>query len=208
VVSKVFLWPLGLWLLATRRTRSAFAAAGLSVATALAGWAALGFAGLADYPQLLSLLSELLQEKGYSPIALAMSLGASESAARIIAVTLGAGALVATVLLGRRRGERADLASLSAALAAALLLSPIVWTHYLAVVFVPIAVMRRSLSGLWIFPLLLWVSPAQSDGVTWMIAVGLAVALVPLGIAVWAARRPRSLQVAAHETGLPAPARA
>jgi hypothetical protein len=205
VVSKVFLWPIGLWLLATRRTQSAFAAAGLAIITAVIGWAAIGFAGLADYPQTLAMLSEILQEKGYSPVALALSVDAPEGAARVLAVTLGALAMAATWVLGHRRGVRNDLASLSMALAAALLLSPIVWTHYLAVVFVPIAIMRRSLSGLWILPLLLWLSPAQSDGETWRIVVGLVVALVPLCMTVWVCRRPHEVL---HEAGQAAPARA
>jgi alpha-1,2-mannosyltransferase len=180
VVSKVFLWPLGLWLLATRRSRTAFWAAGLAIVAAFAGWAALGFAGLADYPQTLASLSSVLQEKGYSPVALALSVDASEEAARALAAALGGLAIAATFALARGRGERADLASMCMALAAALVLSPIVWSHYLAVLFVPIALMRRSVSGLWILPLLLWLSPTQSDGETWRIAVGLAVMLVPL----------------------------
>src|SRR5919204_4548784 len=50
VVTKVFLWPLGFWLLASRRYRAAVWSVALSVAAALAGWAAIGFAGLTAYP--------------------------------------------------------------------------------------------------------------------------------------------------------------
>jgi hypothetical protein len=203
VVSKVFLWPLGLWLLATQRSRAAFGAAGLAFAAAFAGWAVLGFAGLADYPQTLAALSSVLQEKGYSPVALALSVDAPEGAARALAVALGGIAIAATFALARDRGEGADLAAMCMALAAALMLSPIVWTHYLAVLFVPIAVMRRTVSGLWILPLLLWLSPTQSDGETWRIAVGLAVMLVPLArLALEASAR--SAGAGAADTPLPA----
>src|SRR5688500_4555042 len=102
VVSKVFLWPLGLWLLVTGRVRSAFAAAGLAVAAAFAGWAALGSAGMADYPRLHALLSDLLAKEGYSPIALGLSLGAPESAAKLLAYATGAVAVAACVVLARR----------------------------------------------------------------------------------------------------------
>ena len=208
VVSKVFLWPLGLWLLVTGRTRSAFAAAGLSLAAAFAGWAALGFAGLADYPRLLSLLSDLLQGEGYSPVALALSLGAPESAARLLAYGAGGAAVAACVVLGRRRSEGADLASLCVALAAALLLSPIVWTHYLTVLFVPIAILRPRLSGLWLVPLVLWLTPAQSDGVAWRVVVGFAVMLIPLVWIAYEAHRRRPPALRSGELPLPAPAQA
>ena len=209
VVSKVFLWPLGLWLLVTGRVRSAFAAAGLSLAAVLAGWAALGFAGLADYPRLLSLLSELLQGEGYSPVALALSLGAPESAAKLLAYAAGAAAVAACVALGRRpRSEQADLATLCAALAAALLLSPIVWSHYLTVLFVPIAVVRPRLSGLWLVPLVLWFTPAQSDGVAWRVAVGFAVMLIPLVWIAWEAHRRHAPALPSGELPQAAPAQA
>jgi alpha-1,2-mannosyltransferase len=208
VVSKVFLWPLGLWLLVTRRVRSAFAAAGIAVVAAFAGWAALGFAGLADYPQLLALLSDLLAEKGYSPVALGLSLGAPESAAKLLAYVTGAVAVAACVALARRRSQEADLASLCAALAAALLLSPIVWTHYLTVLFVPIAVVRQRLSGLWLVPLVLWATPAQSDGLAWRVVVGFVVMLAPLVWIAYESRRRRSLAAASRELQLAAAAQA
>jgi alpha-1,2-mannosyltransferase len=208
VVSKVFLWPLGLWLLVTRRVRSAFAAAGIAVAAAFAGWAALGFAGLADYPRLLALLSDLMAEKGYSPVALGLSLGAPESAAKLLSYVTGAVAVAACVALARRRSQEGDIASLCAALVAALLLSPIVWTHYLAVLFVPIAVVRQRLSGLWLVPLVLWATPAQSDGIAWRVVLGFVVMLVPLVWIAYESHRRRAPARAHADVGLPAPAQA
>jgi alpha-1,2-mannosyltransferase len=208
VVSKVFLWPLGLWLLVTRRVRSAFAAAGIAVAAAFAGWAALGFAGLADYPRLLSVLSDLMADKGYSPVALGLSLGAPESASNLLAYVTGAVAVAACVALARRRSQEADLASLCAALVAALLLSPIVWTHYLTVLFVPIAVVRKRLSGLWLVPLVLWATPAQSDGIAWRVVVGFVVMLIPLVWIAYESHRRRAPALAGRDLSLPAPARA
>ena len=76
------------------------------------------------------------------------------------------------------------------AIAAAFLFSPIVWTHYLALLVVPIAITRRTLTPLWFVPLAMWVTTGQSNGHTWQVVVGLAVWLIVLGAAL---RTPRPL---------------
>ena len=51
--------------------------------------------------------------------------------------------------------------------------------HYLLLLFVPIALYRPRLSGLWFLPLLLWLTPSSnSHGATWRIALALAVVAV------------------------------
>ena len=57
-----------------------------------------------------------------------------------------------------RRGHEA--ASLTLFVGASVLLSPIVWSHYLAVLLVPVALARPRFSRLWLLPLPLWVCPA------------------------------------------------
>src|SRR5438067_745875 len=69
-LGKLFLWPLGLWLLATRRFRAAAVAAVSGAAILLAGWAVIDFAGLRSYPRLLRELSRAEQGTSYSPVAL------------------------------------------------------------------------------------------------------------------------------------------
>src|SRR5262249_19054268 len=49
VAIKVFLWPLGIWLLLTRRWRALAGAAGTSVAVNVAGWAVLGLHQIGPY---------------------------------------------------------------------------------------------------------------------------------------------------------------
>ena len=51
IVLKLFLWPLLAWLVITRRTRAAVLAVAGSAAACLAGWAAIGFAGLDHLPR-------------------------------------------------------------------------------------------------------------------------------------------------------------
>ena len=179
MVSKVFLWPLLVWLAATRRTPAAVAAAAGGAVASLAAWAALDFAGLADYPRILDLLAQVEQDQTYSAVALGLSLGLGAGTAQALAVAAGAAGLVTTVLLGRRG---ADLSALTAALAVALLLSPIIWPHYFALALVPLAVARPRLGPLWLTVLLPWLTTGESGGVAWKIVVGLGAGLAVLAL--------------------------
>ena len=82
IVLKLFLWPLLAWLLITRRTRAAVIAVGGSAAGCLAGWAVLGFTGLASYPEMLSLLSRTQERATYSVASLLAALGAASAPAQ------------------------------------------------------------------------------------------------------------------------------
>src|SRR5438046_130563 len=57
VALKIFFWPLLIWLVATRRYRTAAFAALASVVLVVVPWAGIGFAGLRGYPHLLSTVS-------------------------------------------------------------------------------------------------------------------------------------------------------
>ena len=67
VVFKLYFWPLGLWLIATRRWRAAFASVVTAVVGMLAGYAVVGFSGLRDYPRILDRLTSLVADQSYSP---------------------------------------------------------------------------------------------------------------------------------------------
>jgi hypothetical protein len=151
--TKLFLWPVGVWLLATRRYRAAASTVATTVFLIVGPWALLGFSGARDYPHLLRVLSAVLGNDSYTPFALSTDLGAPEPVARAIGLTLAIAALVACWVLGRRGDERR---SFTFALVAALLFTPIVWLHYFALLVVPIAIVHRRLSWLWAMPLLLW----------------------------------------------------
>jgi alpha-1,2-mannosyltransferase len=182
VAAKVFLWPLLFWLAATRRGLAAVRALALALAGVALSWALIGFAGLTSYPRLLDQLSRLEQWKSYSAVAFGLVLGLSTGEARTLAVVAGTLAVVGVVLVGRKRGEAADAdrRAFVLAVAAAFLFSPIVWTHYLALLVVPIAITRRTLSPLWFVPLAMWATPGQSDGHAWQVALGLSVWVVVL----------------------------
>jgi alpha-1,2-mannosyltransferase len=173
-VVKLFLWPLGLWLLATRRLRATAIAIGFGLVMLVAGWAAIGFAGLRSYPHLLRVLSQVEEGTSYSPVAL---LHLSSSSAGILTVALGA-LLVCAVLLAAW-GVEGDRRALAVAVIGSLLVTPIVWLHYFLLLLVPIALYRPRLSPLWFAPVLLWATPStHSHGVTWHIALALSVTVL------------------------------
>src|SRR5262249_39549692 len=162
-VAKLFAWPLFVWLLATRRLRAAVCAAGVSVVLLVGGWAAIGFAGFDSYPHLLRALSRVEAVQSYSLVGLFRLPG---GAATALTVLLGIGVMVAVVLAAR--GPEGDRRALTAAVAGALVATPVLWLHYLVLLYVPIALARPRLSALWFAPLAFWITPiAHSDGSIW-----------------------------------------
>jgi hypothetical protein len=155
VVLKVFLWPLLVWLAATRRWAAAFGAAAVAGALALVSWTAIGFDGIADYPELLRRLSDLEAENSYSVLAALVAVGAPERVASVLVVAAAIALLALAWQAGRRAPEQADgdRRALTLALAAAFVLTPILWLHYLVLLVVPIALARPRLSALWFLPL-------------------------------------------------------
>jgi alpha-1,2-mannosyltransferase len=183
-VGKLFLWPLGLWLLVTRRWRAALAAVAAGLVLLLAGWAAIGFAGMRSYPHLLRVLSQVEEGTSYSPVAL---LNLSGAAAGLLTAALAV-LLVAVVVLAAR-GTDGDRRALAVAVIGSLVVTPIVWLHYFLLLLVPIALYRPRLSPLWFAPALLWLTPStHSHGVTWHIVLALGVTAL-VGVRTTAERR-------------------
>lgn len=160
VVLKLFLWPFLLWFAFTRRLKTGLLALVLIGASSLLSWAVIGFDGLRQYPDTLRILSGLLEGKGYSLIALALSLGASREVAQALPWVVGGVALAMIMLRGRQPG--ADVWTFVVATGTAFALSPIAWLHYFVLLYVPIAIARPRLSWLWALPLVLWVVRGQS----------------------------------------------
>ena len=162
-VAKLFMWPLLVLLRGrrplARRRSSRSPAAGLAV---LASWALIGFAGLADYPRLLSELSRVESPRGYSPTSLALAAGLPREAALAFAVAVGLPLLVAAAR-ARAPPVEASSPALACAIAAALALSPVVWLHYLVLLVVPIAAARDRLGLVWFAPLLFWLTPEHRE---------------------------------------------
>jgi alpha-1,2-mannosyltransferase len=173
-VLKLFLWPLGVWLLATRRWRAAVICVSVALILLLGGWAVIGFAGLRSYPTTLRLLQQAEASEAYSVGALLGLSGGAQTA-----MTIAFSLLAIAAIFFAARGAEGDRRAFAVAVIAALVTTPLVWLHYLLLLFVPIALYRPRLSGLWFLPLLLWVTPTtQTHGATWRIALALAVVVV------------------------------
>jgi Glycosyltransferase family 87 len=187
VATKIFLWPLTIWLAATRRLRAAAWSVAVAGVLLLASWAAVGFRGLADYPDLARRLSDRMDERGYTLYALGVDLGLSPGVARTLWAALAAGLLAATVVLARRGDERRAFVL---ALASAIAFSPIVWLHYFALLPVAVAVAEPRLAPIWFvgLPLQVAVTTGVYNGSTFQTAAVLAVAAVTVALAV---RRPQ-----------------
>ena len=197
---KFFLWPVVVWLAATRRLAAAALACVVGGVLLLASWAPLGFAGFVDYPSLLRTLEEAVGDDSYTLFIVGLDAGLPSSVARAIWLGVG-GALVAAVgLVARRRDERT---AFILAIAAALALTPIVWLHYFALLTVVIALARPRLSALWLLPLGLVVTPGSGSPTPFETAFSLAVVVATFALAVHASRagvvegRPRAADVVA-----------
>ena len=84
-----------------------------------------------------------------------------DTAARVVTVALGLGVLA---LAWRRR-------SLGLAIAAALVLSPIVWRHFFILLLVPLALSRPRFDAVWLIPIGMWVGDGTFNGAPWQTAV-------------------------------------
>jgi hypothetical protein len=161
VALKVFFWPLLVWLLATRRYRSAGLGALASVGFLLGPWAGIGFAGFRGYPHLLSYVARREGPDSYSVAALIHFVLPSWTAA--IALETAVGVLVLLlVVAAARRGRERDAFAL--AILAILVLTPLLEIHYLAALVVVVALYRRRLSAAWVVPLLMWGAPEANNG--------------------------------------------
>jgi hypothetical protein len=180
VSTKFLLWPMFVWMLATRRFRAVLAAVLVGAAVTLTAWAAIGFDGLTAYPDLLRRLSDIQSERSYSVVGMAATLGLPEAVGRSLAFAVGV-ALLALCVVFARGGD--DARAFTCAVAATLALSPIVWLHYLVVLLVPMAILRPRFSVLWLMPVLLWISPkpGYAEGVfTFLPAAAAAVLLIAI----------------------------
>ena len=137
---KFFLWPLIPWLAAIRRYREATLAAALTAASFLL---LLPFTTIGNYVHVLRNLGDTFDQDSYSPFGLLTQVGAPQTISKVIALVLGFAVLA---LAWRWR-------SFALFVGAALLISPIVWLDYYAVLAIPLAIVRPRFRAIWLLPL-------------------------------------------------------
>lgn len=188
IALKLFLWPLAVWPLVTSRSRVAAVMVGVGLVASAAAWAVVGFDALLHLPALVKGNVDANGTQPYTVGALLRELGAPTALANPVAWALG----VAVGVAGVRRARAGDEAgALGLLIGAALLLSPVVWLHYLSLLLVPVALARPRFAALWLAPLPLWLC-APVGGNVWEKVLLLAVGTLVLGWAVLGAQGRRS----------------
>jgi Glycosyltransferase family 87 len=150
VVTKIFPWPLAVWLLITRRFAAAALAVAIGSVVTLAAWAVTGFGGLAQYPQMLSNLSFIQEGRAVSLVAVLLAVGLTAGTASAVALAASLALLGFAWRIARR--PDGDRKAFGLAIIAALTSTPIVWEHYMVLLFVPIALASPRLSPVWFLP--------------------------------------------------------
>jgi hypothetical protein len=171
---KFLLWPLGVWLLATGRVRAAVVAAAVAVGSLLL---VVPFAPLDDYLRTVRDVADRFDQDSYSTYGLLLRLDASNVVAHAVTYALGA---LLLLLTWRRR-------SFALAIAAALVLSPIVWLDFYALAAIPLAIARPRLSWVWFLPLVTWGMP--SSGIDADPVSGVGRVMVVFAILLWVAAK-------------------
>ncbi len=194
IAVKLFFWPVLVWLVATRRYRSAAFGAAASALLVLVPWAGIGFAGLGGYPHLLASVSRGEGPHSYSVAALLQPVLPGWTAATAVETAIGAGILLLVVVLGRRGRDR-DAFALS--IVGILALTPLLEMHYLALLLVVVALYRGRFGAAWIAPLLIWGAPGPNEvsGAQRVHVLLVVAATVALALSDWRPRlRSRALR--------------
>jgi hypothetical protein len=177
---KIVLWPIALWVLATRRYRVIAHAAIWGLLLNLVAWAVVGYSELPRYLSVLQAFNNAGEHRAYSVINLAMHLGASTQIAAALAYVVAAAVAACCFKLGRDGRERAAFVL---AVAVVLLATPIIWLHYFAVLLIPLALIRPRLSPVWLLPLFMFGCP-PTEPTTSQIAIVLSVSAVLVALIV------------------------
>jgi hypothetical protein len=166
IAVKIFPWTLAVWLLFTRRYKALALCVAAGVLLTFAAWALIGFDGLREYPQMLSNMSFIQEDRSVSIVGVLIIAGVSSGVATAVAMLLGAGLLGLAWRLSH--GPDGDRRVFGLAVLAALTATPIVWEHYMVLLFIPIALASPRFSAAWLIPICTpiiesasWIVPAS-----------------------------------------------
>jgi hypothetical protein len=156
VAGKLFVWPLLIWLVLTKRYRAAASALGSAALLVLVPWAIVGFDGLLDYPALLGETQAVYATRSDSVASVVAGLGASTTVA--VAACWVAGLALVAMAVWLSRKQDSDRRVFAALVAAGIVASPIAWPNYASLLFVPIAITWPRLAPAWFFGYAIWVA--------------------------------------------------
>lgn len=170
VTVKLFVWPLAIWLLATRRYAQLGWAAVFGLALNVTSWWVVGFDDFARYRSLVSQVATMDEHRAFSVLALGLHGGASRGVASAIAILVAGCVATLAIRLGRRGRDRDAFVI---AIAVALMAAPVIWLHYFALLVIPLAMARPRLSLLWFVPWISVLCPV-TDAASWQVILMLA----------------------------------
>lgn len=136
VGSKLFLLPLLGWLAATRRWRALLLSC-TGIALVIGVSTLFGPVSLPHYLTMLSILGQHEGQQGLSLYHL-LTQYLSGLPARVVCVGLASALAGIGLVAVRRHHPRSDLLMFTCMLLAAMVLTPILWTHYILLTFVPV----------------------------------------------------------------------
>lgn len=143
VALKFFAWPLAVWSTAIGRVRAAIVAGVIALASLAL---VLPYTNLGEYLVSVVRVGRGFDQASYTLFGLVTQAGAPEISATLATAVVGCGLLLATW----------RYQSFTLAVAAALVLSPVVWLDYFALAAIPLALARPRLSVAWFVPLATW----------------------------------------------------
>lgn len=166
---KPLMWPLVVWLLVTRRWRAGTQALIWGTVLNLAAWSVVGFGQISTYLHAAGVDTDDSWRTGFGLPALLSHFGSTRGLGLAALAVCSVLLLVATVRSGV--SKRNELQALTLTVALALVSSPLVWTHYVVLLLVPLAILRPRLSWIWAVPILLWVCQPAAPVHTWQAIV-------------------------------------
>jgi alpha-1,2-mannosyltransferase len=175
---KPFIWPLGLWLLATRRWKAAACALAWGLVINLIAWAVVGYSQIHSYLHLSSEVTNALWRGGYGMLAVAHHLGFGRTVGEVLLLATSAAAAAAVIYFGAVKRNETD--ALAWAVVLMLVASPLLWSHYFSLLLIPVALWRPRLSPVWALPLLMWPMPPRQPVFGWeeLLAWGVTAAML------------------------------
>lgn len=162
---KPFIWPLGLWMLATRRWRAAAWTVACTAAINALAWWVVGFNDLHVYLRLSGEVTRALWRGGYGVMAVGHHLGLGRTPAEGLLVAVSAAVAAAVAYFGLARRDERDALILAVILM--LVASPLLWSHYFALLLIPMALSRPRLSLAWGIGVLMWPMPPRQHVTGW-----------------------------------------
>jgi alpha-1,2-mannosyltransferase len=165
---KPFIWPLGLWLLATRRWRAAAWALVSGVALNLLAWGIVGFNHISTYLHVANVDVTAFWRVGYGIPAIAHQLGWGRGVGEDLLLLVAAP--ISAALLHQGLIKRRPQTAFVLAVALILVASPLVWNHYFVLLLVPLGIARPRFGPLWVVPVAMWLLPPATTVDGWQLA--------------------------------------